>query len=128
MPLTSTVIHPELMNELRPVFYRQVARIEYRDPAAAPSSFGEPAGFINLPGHTGIDCSLQRSATVFANERRSKDQTIAVQYFTCLLNGLYPEITANMHAVIDGTTYNITEPISDSQRAHTELTLEIVRP
>jgi len=129
MPLTTSIVHPRLTSMLGVVFYNSLCTIYTTDLTDEPSTYGEPdAPLTVLTDHQNIPCSLQVSLPIKGTERRGTERTVAQDLYTCLLQGHFPLIAPRMTANVDGVTYNILTARSPSQRTHTQLELERVRP
>ena len=129
MPLTTAIMHPRMTVMLGTAFYNSLCTIYTTDLTDEPSSYGEPnASPQVLTDHQDIPCSFHAMPTKARLEQRNAERTVAQDFNTCYLQGHYPAITPRMTAVVDGITYNIQSARSPSQRSHTQLELELVRP
>jgi head-tail adaptor len=67
-----------------------------------------------------------RKAPAGGREVKLPDQTYGVADFVIELRGYYPSITRKMHAVVDGTVFDILNPESDGNNFTTRLQVQVV--
>jgi len=124
VPLTSRIVHPRMMRELRG-FHPSYCRIE--EATETQDSIGTVVrAWATLTGHDAIPCNLAagNAAVAAVVEHRKVDTTYVARPLYAQLDGLYTAITEGMRAVIDTVTYDITGVTSNSTRTLTRLALE----
>lgn len=81
-----------------------------------------------LAGHTNLPCRIAPvTALTRAGRAEREDMTVTTATHLVMLAGSYPLITTAHQAVVDGTTYQITNVVRDSERLVCELEVEVVR-
>jgi hypothetical protein len=134
MPYGNHLIHPRLFERLERTFWRHTVTIQSRDFTMRDNIGGiENDETLNpwatLTGHEHIVCNKGRStdnSKGITSETRERHSTFDGKIFQCMLNGLYPLITEQMRATIDGEPYNIRGVVHDSSKNLTGLVVEII--
>lgn len=134
MPLGTTIVHPRLFESLRPSFWRHTVTIQRRTDPTLQDEVGGPETsetlnpWVTLSGHGGISCNVGRNDALGpkTSEIRQSLSTFDAKMFQAMLNGIYPAITEQHRAEIDGAYYNIRGVVHDSGKNLTELVLEII--
>lgn len=130
MPLPgSTLLHTRLFQALGPMFWRYTVTIQ-EDTQTQDEIGGISHSWSTFAGHEHIACNIGRKSDNMGDILTEKRQPLSIfdaKLPRCMLNGLYPTITEQHRAIVDGTTtYNIRGVISDSGKNLTELVLEII--
>lgn len=128
MPLTTDIVHSRLMGELRHMQRQRCSIFTLADPPAQ-DSLGDikqvwPDDYTVVPGHDQLPCTLAVTPTGKKNEQRQADSRYVSEQLACLLDGLYPLITEQMIARVDGVAYDIKGVSQQSTLAITRLALE----
>lgn len=112
------VLHPRLLERLRPVYYPSVCTIAM--PSTTQDEYGQEEGILTpVAGLIGLAC---RIAPISSREQRTAQQVYSTATHHIALAGYYPGIsTTTMSAQVDGVTYNIEGVEHDGNRETTRL-------
>lgn len=91
---------------------------------------GAPSGnYVNVAGLVLLKCQAAppSMARIQATEVKALAEITALQLKHVLMDGCYPQIQANMRAVLNGVAHDIMGAESDSQAQMTRLTLRLVQ-
>jgi hypothetical protein len=121
--MTSRLIHPRLMQNLRRDFFPQLCTIRQPIEARNPTGEDVPA-WEDKPACVSIPC---RVAIGNGGERRTSEMTNYNATHTILLAGAFPGIDEKMQAVVDGQIYEIALAGTSAEGAMTRLLTRIVR-
>lgn len=117
------IIHPEMMERLRPNFYPSLCTIQQRTDTA--DSYGQPLpDWSNLAGHVNLPCRIAPKST---QERRTSEQIYVTATHHIALGGHYPAVTEKMQAIVDGTTYDIEGVEWDGNVKTTRIYVRLVK-
>lgn len=94
------------------------------DAAGAPDG-----GYTDIPGLVLLKCQAAppSNSSIRATEAKTLAEIMALQLKHVLLDSYYPQIAANMRAVLNGVAHDILGAESDSQSQMTRLMLQLVQ-
>lgn len=126
--LTTAIFHPRLMRELKHLQKQRCSIFTLADPPTQ-DSVGDvqqvwPDDYTVVPGHDQLPCTLAVTPAGKKNEERQSDSRYVSEQLACLLDGLYPLITEQMKARVDGVAYDIKGVSQQNTLAITRLALE----
>jgi hypothetical protein len=111
------IFHPNMLERLAnffPALCTIQSRVQTQDAVTGEITIT----WADYAGHVDLPCSHGPSR---GEEVKRSDQTYVVSNYTLALRGNYPTINETMHAVVDGTAYEILLVQWDSRGVKTRI-------